>query len=290
MLEGSLNITFIKGRGEMFGTGQNTRYILVEGKDDAIFFQTLRAEDEGNVWCLYDGGKDFVIKSVAELDSLGYHSGIGIVDPDYDQKEYLDGVIPLDKNNLEALLLSSDSFDSVISSLAFDFNQEKKDEMIDFIISNGKKMAEIRIFQHELPKGKSFKLKYQDGREILHDAIESKGFNSNKFAELCLKKTNPKGKKYLKKIHDGKHRVEKPQDFDSNCWRWINGKDGIALTIEFINNNSNLSVDGNNLKRDMIKSYSRIHFNSEKTMIQKILSHQYAHNVVLFRPEALGIE
>jgi len=287
LLEGSnAHVTFIKGRGA-FGGGQNTKYVLVEAMDDQIFFNKMMAEYEAyaeRVWCLGGGGKDAVIESVAELRSLGYHCGIGIVDPDYDPEEYPDGVISLEKNNLESLLLSSDSFDSAIRTFDLGFNQEKNDEMMDFIKSNGKEMALIRIFNHNLDEAQSFKC------DKLSNAIVSKGFNSKKFAELCLKKPHPRGKMHLEKIRDGRHRIEIPKNFNSNCWRWINGKDGINLTIQFIKNVSNILVDYKKMKMKMIDSYLPIHFNSERGMIDKIVSYQNAHNVELFTPEALGIE
>jgi len=286
VLEGNANVTFIKGCGA-FGAGKKTKYVLVEGADDAIFFQRMVAEHEviaERVWCCNTGGKDFVIESVAELHSLGYHCGIGIVDPDYDQEEYPDGVICLEKNNLESLLLSSDSFDSAIRTFDLDYNQEKNDEMMDFIKSNGKEMAIIRIINHNLDEAQSFSC------EGLSNAIDSNGFNSRRFAELSLRTPNRRGRRHLEEIRDGRHRVETPHDFNSNCWRWINGKDGIELTIEFIKKVSNISVNGKKMKVEMRDSYLPIHFNSEKTMIEKIVSYQNAHNVELFSPEALSLE
>ena len=279
-------VNHITGGGEMLGTGKKTRFVIVEGKDDQILFNSLVAEPQGNdkIWCSYTAGKDFVIEAVTELHSLGYHCGIGIVDPDYDEIEYPVGVIPLDKNNLEALLLSSDSFDSVIDSLPLDFNQQHRNEMMEFIQSNGKDMAIIRIFNHNLDEVESFSC------DELSNAIVSKGFNSKKFAELCLKKPHPRGKRHLEAIRDGNYKVDKPHDFDSNYWRWINGKDGIKLTIQFIENVSNIPVDCKEMKIELRESYLPIHFRTEIDMIRKIVSHQNTHSVELFRPEAIDIE
>lgn len=277
----------IKGRGEFSKNHKNIRFVLVEGVDDQKLFKKFLPDWDdwyNQVWCWIVGPKERVIEAVTELHSSGYHCGVGIVDLDYDQEEYPDGVISLEKNNLESLLLSSDSFDSAIRTFDLDYNQEENDEMMDFIKSNGKEMAIIRIINHDLDEAQSFSC------DELSNAIVSKGFNSKKFAELCLKKPHPRGKRHLEEIRDGRHKIVTPQNFNSNCWRWINGKDGIELTIQFIKNVSNILVDGKKMKKKMIDSYLPIHFNSEREMIEKIVSYQNAHNVELFRPEALSLE
>jgi hypothetical protein len=285
ILSGHSAVTYLLGMGEMYGTKERIGYVLVEGNHDQLLFKKLVAETNGNnrIWCLPVSGKSAVIEVTTEMHSKGYSCGLGIVDSDYDDGVvYPEGVIPLESNNIESMLLSSGAFVLAIGSLCPEFNLENGDDLLDFIKSNGEQMAFIRAFNHRLPENQSFSLKH------LTLAVSEQGFDPKKFAEIGLAKPNPRGMRHLETIRDGNDdwKIEL-KDFDSYCWRWINGKDGLRLAIVFIKKQcADSKLSDEKFVESMIESYLPTHFLTQKNMIASINKHQQTHNVVLFTPSA----
>jgi len=273
--------TQITGMAELVpGLDENIRYLIVEGKSDTTLFKRLIIEP---VYFGQGSGKEGVFEAINELRRRGYKSGIGIVDPDYDDSEEAECVFMLDKNNLESMLFASEAFETAINDLSTENVQIECETLREHVVEQSKDMVRIRIHCSKLPADHSPSL------SALGEAVNHRGFDIAKFARISLSKPQPRGEKHLKKMQNGDIRGL-PADFNANKWRWINGKDALDLVVAKFNHQSGdvRSIRDTDFKKSMISSYEPHHFREEVTLVTSISEWQTGSGVVLFKEDAVG--